>query len=230
MGTRLVLASFNKGKRREVSRILHDIDVLSPPDFGIAGLPPEDGSTFLENAVIKAAFVAFQTRMMAVGDDSGLEVEALEGRPGVHSARFAGPDADDAANIDKLLAELESVGNRKARFACTAVLVVPFQVEPAVLADVQPVQGIKVIQVSAAGRLPDGFSAFAACGTVEGEIIDDRRGHDGFGYDPVFLVPSLGLTFAEIPPDLKNDMSHRGKAFRALAPLIARISDRGWAV
>lgn len=223
---RLVLASFNNGKRAEVSAILGDIDVLAPTDFGIERLPPEDGESFLENALVKAACVASRTGMMAVGDDSGLQVPALGGRPGVHSARFAGPGADDAANISRLLSELDGVQDRSARFVCTAVLVVPFLVEPGLVECLTIPDGISVFPVSSCGRLPDGFCAFASCGAVDGKIIDDRRGHDGFGYDPVFLVPSLGLTFAQIPSDLKNDLSHRGKAFRALASLIARIPDK----
>lgn len=227
---RLVLASFNPSKRREVAKILSGtgIEVLSPPDFGIKGLPPEDGDTFLENALIKAVHVCRATGLCAVGDDSGLEVNALDGRPGVHSARYAltGDVFDDGhndeANNVKLVSELAGIEDRTASFVCTAALCVPRVLRsdrysvPAGLPD-----GVEMIDTHP--RLPPDIVAFTVRGTVDGVITDEPRGTDGFGYDPIFFVPELGLTFAQVPGDRKNELSHRGQAFRVLPSLLRAL-------
>lgn len=183
---RLVLASRNAGKLRELRDLLAGMPVAVEAWEG--ELPPEDGATLEENARGKARAVAAATGAAAVGDDTGLEVEALGGAPGVLSARFAGPACDPAANIAKLLAALAGVPRerRGARFRTVLCLCAP-------------------------GR-PD-----AVCeGTLAGEIADVRRGAGGFGYDPLFLVPDVGRTLAEMAPAEKNAISHRGRAVRAL--------------
>jgi XTP/dITP diphosphohydrolase len=229
---RLVLASFNKGKRREVAALLDGIgmEILSPTDFGMHDLPPETGETFLDNAIIKAAAVAKASGLMAAGDDSGLEVDALGGQPGVRSARYAGDAHDDAANNRRLLAELKDVDDRSARFVCTVALVVPFQVcgcilDPVVSCGPRPGGPRRGLPVPVVHPLvPAGWMAFAATGAVDGVIIDDARGTDGFGYDPIFLKPELGRTFAELTGEEKNALSHRGQAFTSLIPLIRALA------
>ncbi len=221
---RLVLASFNNGKRAEVAGILSSVgvDLLSPVDFGLRSLPEETGQTFLDNAVIKAASVAVASGMMAVGDDSGLQVDALNGMPGVMSARFAGPTHDDAANNFRLLELLKGVPDRSAAFVCTAALLVP---EMLARAAGGSVDGVELVRDHPG--VPSGWTLFKATGRVEGRIIDEPRGSDGFGYDPLFFVDELGLTFAEIPRDRKNALSHRGEAFSRLIPLLARLGQAG---
>ena len=161
------------------------VEVLSLQDF--AGLPEveEDGRTFLENALKKAREVSLRTSETVLADDSGLEVDALGGAPGIRSARYAGPGATDEANNAKLLKALEGVpaDKRGAAFRCALVL---FR--------------------------PDGRSE-AFEGTWRGEILFEPRGTMGFGYDPLFLDPGRGLTAAELPPEIKNRISHRGQAF-----------------
>jgi XTP/dITP diphosphohydrolase len=193
---RLLLASANQGKLRELRTILHGLPVEL---IGLAeaghGEPPEvaeTGDTFLENALLKGRAYAAWSGLAAVADDSGLEVDALAGAPGVRSARYAGPGAGDQANLDKLLAALAGVptGRRTARFRCAAVLVDP-----------------------EAGE----WHTEAAW---EGQLLDAPRGTGGFGYDPVFLPDGWELTSAEVDPATKDAASHRGKAFRALRPAI----------
>lgn len=165
-----------------------EIELLTLNDF--PGVPDivEDGETFLENALKKARAVSEKTGLASLADDSGLEVESLGMRPGVHSARYSGPDATDASNIRKLLAELEGkpAGLRRAAFHCVLVLYCP------------------------EGR----YEAFD--GRLEGIISTEPRGINGFGYDPVFLIPGLGRTAAEISPDEKNAISHRARALEKL--------------
>lgn len=198
MARKVVLASGNAGKVREINQLLAglDINVVAQSDFGVPAVE-ETGLTFVENAIQKARNAAHHTGCPAIADDSGLEVDALGGAPGVHSARYAGDAADDAANVAKLLAALEHVpdAERRARFQCVIVYL-----------------------RHAADPVP-----LIAQGTWEGRIARAPRGTNGFGYDPVFFVPTQGCTAAELPPDVKNALSHRGQALRALlAALEAR--------
>ena len=193
----LLLASANQGKLRELRTILDGlpVELVGLAEAGL-GEPPEveeTGETFLANALIKAREYAAWSGLAAVADDSGLEVDALGGAPGVRSARYAGPGASDQANLDKLLAELTGVPpeRRTARFRCAAVLVDP-----------------------EAGE----WHAEAAW---EGRLLDAPRGTGGFGYDPVFLPDGWELTSAEVDQATKDAASHRGQAFRALRPAIA---------
>lgn len=187
---RFVLASGNAGKLREFKELLaHSGLILArQSDFGIEP-PPETGSTFLENALIKARNAARITGLPAIADDSGIEVDALGGAPGVYSARFAGEDATDEENLAKLLNALAGLPDEKrtARYRCVIVCVSSAD-------DSQPLVGI---------------------GTWEGRIIDTRRGSNGFGYDPAFVPARDTRTVAEMPQDEKNLKSHRGQAMRA---------------
>jgi XTP/dITP diphosphohydrolase len=193
---RLLLASANQGKLRELRAILDSLGVeLVGLDEAGLGEPPEveeTGDTFLENALLKGRAYAAWSGLAAVADDSGLEVDALGGAPGVRSARYAGPGASDQANLDKLLAALDGVPpeRRTARFRCTAVLV-----DPAV--------GERHAEAA-----------------WEGRLLDAPRGSGGFGYDPVFLPDGWELTSAQVDQATKDAASHRGKAFRALRPAI----------
>jgi XTP/dITP diphosphohydrolase len=193
---RLLLASANQGKLRELRTILDGlpVELVGLAEAGL-GEPPEveeTGETFLENALLKGRAYAAWSGLAAVADDSGLEVDALGGAPGVRSARYAGPGASDQANLDKLLAALTGVPpeRRTARFRCAAVLVDP-----------------------EAGE----WHAEAAW---EGRLLEAPRGGGGFGYDPVFLPDGWELTSAEVDQATKDAASHRGQAFRALRPAI----------
>ena len=200
----LLIATRNPGKLREVHAILEGLNLRltrlnDHPDLPEAS---EDGDTFEENAKHKALHYARLVGRWALADDSGLEVDALEGAPGVRSARYAGPGCDTAANNAKLIQALAAIpqAERTARFRCVIAMAGP------------------------AGVLA------TTSGTIEGVIIDDARGTNGFGYDPHFLVPELGLTTAEMPPEQKNRISHRGQALRAIRPAIERFlasSDAG---
>ena len=193
---RLLLASGNPGKLRELRAILRGlpVELVGLADAG-AGEPPEvpeTGATFLDNALQKARAYAAWSGLAAVADDSGLEVDALGGAPGVRSARYAGLGASDQANLDKLLAALDGVPpeRRSARFRCAAVLVDP--------------------------RLGE----WHAEGVWEGRLLAAPRGGGGFGYDPVFVPDGWEVTSAEVDPATKDAASHRGQAFRALRPAI----------
>jgi len=195
--SRIVFASGNRGKLAEVARLLaaYGVDVVPQSELGVTDAE-ETGTTFVENSLIKSRHAAAVTGLPAIADDSGLAVDALGGAPGVYSARYAGPDATDASNIDKLLAALEGVpeAERGAAFHCVASYVDP-----------------------GAGDYVLGE------GRWDGRILTARRGAGGFGYDPVFFDPAVGKTAAEFEPDEKNAASHRGKALRALiAALEAR--------
>jgi len=190
----VVLATRNRGKLVEIVRLLGEsiararlvtIDEIAP-----AARLDEDGDTFEANALQKARQASAVTGLPAIADDSGLEVDALGGAPGVYSARYAGEPSDDARNNQKLLDALRDVPveKRSARFRCVA-------------AYVDPARGIEL----------------ARNGACEGEVLNAPRGTLGFGYDPLFLVPPLGKTMAELPIDEKNQLSHRAAAFRALA-------------
>ena len=186
---RLVVATRNAGKLKEIRSILRDLplEVLSLLDYPEVEPVEEDGETFEANAVKKALHVAASTGSLTLADDSGIEVDALGGAPGVHSARFAGPGATDEANNAKLLKLLEGVADegRTARFRCVVAI-----------------------------ASPDGRVEVAQ-GACEGLVTRQERGEKGFGYDPVFLVPEHGLTFGELPEELKNSLSHRGRALAA---------------
>jgi XTP/dITP diphosphohydrolase len=189
----LVLATRNEGKLRELARILHYRERLVGLD-AFPGAPdvPETEATFEANALLKARAIARYTSLPTVADDSGLCVDALNGMPGVLSARWAGRHGDDKANLDLVLAQVSDVPDARlgARFVCAAALVVP------------------------------GGREWVVTGEVEGRLIRAPRGSGGFGYDPIFLPNGFEETTAEMTPDAKDAISHRGRAFRALAPFI----------
>lgn len=190
----LLLATRNDGKVRELREIFthtgYALETLaSHPE---AGDVPETGSTFGENAELKAVSAARATAMWALGEDSGLEVDALRGAPGVRSARFAGPYGDTEANNAKLLVELEGVESRSARFVCAMAL-----------------------------ASPDGEVVATSRGTCEGVILEEPQGKGGFGYDPLFKPEGKRVTMAELPSEQKSALSHRGRAARAILPLLA---------
>ncbi len=186
---KLVLATRNLGKVRELGEMLSDqrkVEILSLRDFPDAPQIVEDGETYQENAIKKATQIVEHTGYLTLGDDSGLEVDALNGAPGVHSARYAGENASDAQRIEKLLDALKDVPNdqRTARFKCA-------------MAIAEPKGQSKVV-----------------VGVCEGKIIRESRGVHGFGYDPVFVPAGYDRTFAELGDEVKNRISHRAKALR----------------
>jgi XTP/dITP diphosphohydrolase len=189
---KVVVASRNRGKLREIVPLLAelDLDLVTIDDLAPACELREDGATFEDNAFAKARQAAAATGLPAIADDSGLEVDALDGAPGVYSARYAGLPSDDARNNAKLLEALRDIASlgRRARFRCVAAFV-------------DPAAGFEL----------------ARSGECDGEILMQGRGDLGFGYDPLFLVPALGRTMAELPLAEKNRLSHRAAAFRALA-------------
>jgi len=190
---RVVLATRNRDKLREIARLLDPerFKLLTLDDFDDFPEVEEDGATLEENALKKAREVAAATGLLTVADDTGLEVDALGGRPGVYSSRYAGENATYADNVQKLLRELQGVPREKraARFRCVAAIV-------------------------------DGEREVTAEGVCEGVILEEPRGEGGFGYDPVFFVPEVGKTFAEMSTEEKNAISHRGKAFRKAAEIL----------
>lgn len=191
MPRRVVLATGNAGKLKEISEMLAglDFEIVSQNSLGITEAE-ETGISFAENALLKARHAAQLSGLPAIADDSGLEVDALHGAPGVYSARYAGPAATDADNNAKLLAALDGVpdSERGARFQCVMVYV---------------------------GDARDPTPLICR-GTWEGRILDAARGQNGFGYDPLFLVPERNCSSAELPPETKNRLSHRGQALRLL--------------
>jgi XTP/dITP diphosphohydrolase len=197
----VVLATRNEGKLRELARILgHGIALTGLDAFPGAPDVPETGATFEANALLKARAIAAYTGLPAVADDSGLCVDALNGMPGLLSARWAGQHGADKANLDLVLAQVADVPSERlgARFVCAAALVVP-----------------------AGGALSNGALAeWVVTGQVQGRLIRTPRGTGGFGYDPIFLPDGFDLTTAEMTPEAKDAISHRGRAFRALAPFI----------
>lgn len=194
----IVLGSRNQKKIGEIRELLapYGIPVIGVDQFPDAGEVVEDGDSFAANAGKKARETALATGHWAIAEDSGLCVDALHGAPGIYSARFAGPQGDDAANNEKLLAELSAVPTEKrmAHYVCHAVLADP----------------TGALRASAEGR----------CG---GRILSEYRGTNGFGYDPLFLVPEYHLTFGELPAVVKRHVSHRAKAFERLLPQIVRV-------
>jgi XTP/dITP diphosphohydrolase len=195
--TSVVLASGNAGKLRELEALLAPLGFTVTPQSAFAiETPPETGTTFVENALLKARYAARLTGRPALADDSGIEVDALQGRPGVYSARYAGEGASDADNLQKMLAELTGVppAKRTGRYQCVIVLVTNAN-------DSAPV---------------------VAQGTWEGQIATEPRGSGGFGYDPIFLPAGFARTAAELSSAEKNAISHRGQALRAL---VAKLKD-----
>jgi XTP/dITP diphosphohydrolase len=197
---RVVLATGNAGKLAEMRAILasHDLEVIPQSVYGISP-PVEDGANYIANALIKARHAAAQAGLPAIADDSGLEVDALGGRPGLHSARYASPAASARDNNELLLAELAGIpeGERAARYRCAMVFV-----------------------RDAADPLPVITEA-----AWEGRIGLEPRGLGGFGFDPLFIVDGDSCTAAEMPAEEKNHVSHRGQALTALA---ARMREAGW--
>jgi len=185
----IVLATSNKNKLREIKDLLKDfpISIRSLADFGPMPEAVEDGETFDDNAYKKSLHYAKILGLPCLADDSGLVVDALDGRPGVYSARFAGPGATDWDNCEKLLGEMADKTNRAAHFVCVLSLATP------------------------AGP------ALTWEGRCDGEIIAERRGDSGFGYDPIFYYPEFGKTFAEMPMETKSSFSHRGRALAEFA-------------
>lgn len=198
-GPRIVAATRNAGKLVEMRRLLAGLplELVGLDAYPDLVLPPETGSTYLENARMKALSTACTTGLASFGDDSGLEVDALDGAPGVMSARFDGEHGTPAGRNGKLLRLLEGVPEeqRSARFRAVVVLVEPG---------------------------PDGSMVTHSFeGVFEGRIALEPAGDGGFGYDPVFLVPHLGLTVASLPPETKDGLSHRGQALRAMRAFLA---------
>jgi XTP/dITP diphosphohydrolase len=189
---KVVLATRNEGKVRELARILVGVDLVGLGDYPGAPEVAETGATFEENALLKARAVAAFTGLPSVADDSGLCVDALNGMPGIFSARWSGTHGDDKANLDLLLAQLADVPDerRGANFTCAAAF-----------------------------AHPDG-ATHVVLGVITGHLIRTRRGGGGFGYDPAFVPDGFDVTTAEMTADEKDAISHRGKAFRALATYI----------
>ncbi|WP_318504689.1 XTP/dITP diphosphatase [Photobacterium leiognathi] len=189
--SKLVLATGNQGKVKEMADLLADFgfDVVAQSDYNVSSVA-ETGTTFIENAIIKARHAAKETGLPAIADDSGLEVDFIKGAPGIYSARFAGEDASDAENIDKLLAEMKDVpeDQRTARFHCVLVMM----------------------------RHENDPTPLVCHGSWEGSILTERHGENGFGYDPVFWVPEDQCASAELAPARKKQLSHRGKALQQL--------------
>ena len=192
---KIVIASGNPGKLKEIRRILEPLDfnVVPQSDFGVPECP-EPHVTFIENCLAKARHASLHTGLPALADDSGICVDALNGAPGVYSARYAGEPKSDQRNNEKLIAALANEPNRKAHYYCVIVLV----------------------------RHPDDPQPLIAEGSWHGEIIDTPRGENGFGYDPYFWLPEFGKTGAELDPDHKNAISHRGQALDLLVKKLRR--------
>ena len=185
----IVLASGNPGKIREIQALLQNDDILPQSQFNVVEAD-ETGSTFVENAIIKARNAARHCQLPAIADDSGLVVDALQGAPGVISARYAGVGASDQANLEKLLLEMRDIPTRQrtARFICIMVYL----------------------------RHADDPTPIIAQGVWEGLILEAAVGDNGFGYDPVFWLESQQCSSAQLAPEIKNQLSHRGQALRAL--------------
>jgi len=187
---KIVFASGNEGKVKEIREMLQGmgIELFSLKDYIDAPKIVEDKGTFLENALKKAKIISEYVGEMVLADDSGLSVEVLGGEPGIYSARYAGENATDDENIDLLLSKLKDIApeNRTAFFSCALVLY----------------------------KTDGSYNSYES--KWSGIIIDERRGDNGFGYDPVFFIPELGKTAAELPPEIKNRISHRGQAFTKL--------------
>ncbi len=194
---KIVLASNNKGKVREINQLLAGLALEVVPQSAFGTLDVEEtGQTFVENAILKARHASHHTGLPAIADDSGLEVDILQGAPGIYSARYAGAGASDSDNVDKLLHALAHVadGERSARFQCLMVYM----------------------------RYPTDPTPIICQGTWEGRILTEARGENGFGYDPIFWVPEENRSAAELDPQTKNRLSHRGQALKMLLDAIGR--------
>jgi XTP/dITP diphosphohydrolase len=188
---KLVFATNNQHKLREIREIAgNEIEIISLEEAGFQGEIPEDAETLEGNASQKAQYIYDRLNVNCFADDTGLEIEALGGRPGVYSARYAGEDCSFADNILKVLKELDGVENRKACFRCVISLIIEWE-------------------------------EYLFEGRVDGKIIEERKGEAGFGYDPVFTPDGHHQTFAEMPPYLKNGISHRGRAMRKMVRFLA---------
>ncbi|MDF2856397.1 MAG: nucleoside-triphosphate diphosphatase [Neobacillus sp.] len=193
----VIIATKNPGKAREFEQIFtpRGVMVRTLLDFPEIEDVEETGSTFEENATLKAEAVSKQLNKMVIGDDSGLVVDALEGRPGIYSARYSGEQKDDQKNLEKVLSELAGIpkGDRSARFYCALAVAIP---------------NGKTVTVS---------------GTCEGIILEEPKGTNGFGYDPIFFVPEKGVAMAELSGDEKNEISHRANALKKLDVILDTI-------
>ncbi len=187
---KIILASGNKGKIKEIQALLKNYTIVTQQEFNIQEVE-ETGSTFVENAIIKAKNAASHSNLPAIADDSGLVVDALNGAPGVRSARFAGPQANDQENLQKLLTDMESIPEtqRTARFICVIVLM---------------------------RHANDPFPIITQA-SWEGLILPHQQGINGFGYDPIFWIPTENCSSAELSASKKNQLSHRGQALRKLS-------------
>lgn len=196
MSRKIVIASNNKGKLREIAQILAPMGIEAQPQdsFGVPECP-EPHVTFVENCIAKARHASAHTGLPALADDSGICVDALNGAPGVYSARYAGEPKSDQRNNEKLIAALQGQANRRAHYYCVMVYV----------------------------RYPDDPQPIICEGEWHGEIIDTPRGAGGFGYDPYFLLPQFGRTGAELGAEEKNGISHRGIALRALVERLKAV-------
>lgn len=191
----LLLATHNPGKVRELQALLAEagIQVVRPAEVGLHFEVDETGATYAENATLKAQAFAQASGLLSVADDSGLEVDALDGAPGVYSARYAGPQASDADRRAKLVAAVRHIPPpRRARFRC-------------VIAVARPAGPVTLFE-----------------GICPGEIVLEERGAHGFGYDPIFYLPEHGCTLAELPPAVKNQISHRARAWQAARPWLVQ--------
>jgi XTP/dITP diphosphohydrolase len=194
---KLLVATHNQGKIREYEELLAELPLVISSLAGedVSQDVEETGATFAENAILKARTYAALTGLWTWSDDSGLEVDGLDGRPGVYSARYGGPGLTEQARYEKLLAELQSVPRAgwRARFHCVVAIALP------------------------------GGPVYTTAATLEGQITDRPRGAHGFGYDPIFYLPEWDATLAELPSELKNRISHRGQAARAAKELLYRL-------
>lgn len=199
MTQRIVLSSRNRKKAGEIADLLapHGFEVVPINEYADVPEVIEDGDTFAANAAKKATEVAVAINQWVIGEDSGLCVDALKGAPGIYSARYSGENADDEANNDKLLQELQGVTSEKrgAGYVCSVAL-----------------------------SDPSGQVRVAVEGTCRGQIIEERRGTGGFGYDPLFLIPEFHRTFGELSPAVKRCLSHRARAFARFTPSLLKIA------
>lgn len=191
----IVLATGNSGKVKELDNLLsqYDISIKPQSEFNVSDAD-ETGTTFIENAIIKARHAAEITGLPAIADDSGLEVDALNGAPGIYSARYSGADANDALNNAKLLQAMDGIEDRSARFHCVLVFM-KHHLDP---------------------------TPIVCHGVWEGSILTEAKGEQGFGYDPLFWLADQQMTSAELPRELKNQLSHRGQALKQLTQQLAQ--------
>ncbi|MEH7248818.1 XTP/dITP diphosphatase [Neobacillus niacini] len=196
----VIIATKNPGKAKEFEHIFapRGIKVRTLLDYPEIADVEETGKTFEENAILKAEAVSLALNKMVIGDDSGLIVDALEGRPGIYSARYAGEPKSDQKNLEKVLGELKGIPeeNRTARFYCALAVALP------------------------------GKETITVAGTCEGRILEEQRGTNGFGYDPVFYVPEKGYAMAELSSDEKNKISHRANALKQLDVILDSIVEK----